>query len=126
MVIFPPHASRLALNQYDAVLWLWDLNVTEHKYAARHPNAGFACNFNDLGELDPYYRNIGSEEWSGYHFEVQCPQGSGEAKGYKITAVPVKAGKTGNLAFCTDQSRGIWYSKKGLISDCLAMRNPVE
>jgi hypothetical protein len=132
--VFPPKTSRIFLNQRRAVASIRNLNLAEHNYAAQHPNTGFACNFDDLGEQGSgtlsrvalVDRVLASGTKSSYHFDIRCPSSAGTAATYTITAVPVEPGITGQYALCTDQSREIWYSENGSPSDCLATHKPVE
>ena len=128
----PPKTPRIFLNQRRAVASILSLNLAEHDYAARYPNIGFACNLGDLGEhgsealskLALMDRVLASGTKSSYHFDIRCPSGAGTA--YAITAVPTEPGITGQYAFCTDQSREIWYSEKGSPSECLATHKLIE
>jgi len=132
--IFPPKTPRIFLNQRRAVASVRNLNLAEHDYAARHPNTGFACNLDDLGEhgsgASPRValvdRVLASGTKSSYHFDIRCPSGVGTAAAYTITALPAEPGITGQYALCSDQSSEIWYSESGSPSDCLVTHKPVE
>jgi len=125
--IFPPNTPRTFLNQRRAVLSITDVTMPERKYAAQRPGAGYACNLNDLSEQGLVDGVLASGTRAEYDFEIRCLQGSGQkAMGYTITAVPVSPGTTGKYAVCADQSGEVWYSEDGLVSDCLALRKPVE
>ena len=133
--IFPPKTSRTFLNHRRAVESIRSLNVTEHNYAAQHPDAGFACNIVDLGEqvsastsrVGFVDRVLASGTKSSYHFEIECTQSGGQkTTAYTITAVPTQPGTTGVYTLCTDQSVEIWYSENALIPDCFAKRKPIE
>jgi hypothetical protein len=132
--IFPPSTPRVFLNHRRAVESVRELNRAEYNYAAQHPNAGFACNLNDLGEpgSEPLSgvglvdRVLASGTKSSYHFEIRCPQGGSQRDtGYTITATPLEPGKTGKYALCSDQSGEIWYSENGLAADCLATHKTI-
>jgi hypothetical protein len=78
LAIFPPVTPRVFLNLRRAVGAIRNLNLAEHEYAARHPDAGFACNLHDLVERgsDGPYRAalvdsvLASGTKSSYRFDV--------------------------------------------------------
>ena len=117
----------MLLNHRRAVESVRDLNLAEHNYAARHPEAGFACELRELGEQGLVDQVLVSGTKAFYHFEIQCAhEGRQKATRYTITAMPVVPGRTGKYALCSDQSGEIWYSENGVVADCLAMHTPVE
>jgi hypothetical protein len=135
LTLFPPVASRVFMNQRRAAESIRELNRAEYNYAARHLDAGFACNLRELGEnaIEPQSgaahvdRVLASGTKSSYRFDVRCPQGSSKgATIYTITAIPLVSGTTGKYALCSDQSREIWYSENGSAADCLGSRKPIE
>lgn len=128
---FSLYEPRVFLNQHRAILSIEDTSLAEQKYAARHPETGYACNLRDLGEQGSEVRRVdrvlASGTKAGYHFEIQCPQReSQKISHYAIIATPVNPGTTGKYALCTDQSGQIWYSENGSAVDCLEMRKPIE
>jgi hypothetical protein len=123
--------SRIFLNQRRAILTIEDVSLAERKYAARHPETGYACNFRELGEQGSgaglVDRVLASGTKAGYHFEIQCPQReSQKVAHYAIIATPVNPGTTGKYALCTDQSGQIWYSENGSAAGCIETRKPIE
>ena len=125
--IFPPEASRVFLNQRSAVRSIDDVSLAERNYAARHPEAGYACNLNDLGEQGFVDGVLASGIKSGYRFEIRCLQDGGQhITNYTVTAVPLSPGTTGKYALCSNQSGGLWYGENGVAADCLAMHKPIE
>jgi len=109
------------------MLSIRDLSTAERKYAAQRPGAEYACNLNDLSEQGLVDGVLASGTRAGYQFEIRCLQDSApKVMGYIITAVPVSPGTTGKYAVCADQSGEVWYNENGVVSDCLAMRKPVE
>lgn len=135
LAVFPPMASRVLLNQHRAVQSIRNLNRAEHRYAALHPDAGFACNLSDLGEQDPQQppgvglvdKVLASGTKASYHFVVHCTEDrEPKVLSYTITAVPVTPGTSGKYALCTDQGGEIWYSEEGSPSGCLAIHKPIE
>jgi hypothetical protein len=126
-IFIPLDQPRVFYNHLRAVKSIQALNIAEHAYAARHPEAGFACNLHDLSDADLIDRVLASGTKAAYYFEIRCLlHGTGKATDYTITALTVKAGMTGKYAFCTDQGGDIWYSESGSASNCLAMRKTVE
>jgi hypothetical protein len=129
-IFTPSEAPRILLNQHRAVLSIEDVSLAERKYAARHPETGYACNLSDLGEqgsevglVDPV---LASGTKAGYHFKIQCaPHESQTPKValYAIIATPVNPGTTGKYAVCTDQSGQIWYNESGSSGDCWKLAN---
>jgi hypothetical protein len=133
VVVWPRSLStpRIVLNQHSAVRSIEDVSLAERKYAARHPETGYACNLSDLGEqgseIGLVDRLLASGAKSGYHFDIRCPQnGNQKATAYTITALPVEPGHTGTYALCSDQRGEIWYSENGSAADCLETRKPIE
>jgi hypothetical protein len=129
--IFPPGTPRIFLNQLRAVRSIEDVSLAERKYAARHPETGYACNLSDLGEqgseIGLVDRVLASGTKSWYHFDIRCAQnGKQRATAYTITALPVEPGHTGTYALCSDQRGEIWYSENGSAADCLETRKPIE
>ena len=128
VILVPLDQPRVPMNHRRAVKSIQTLNLAEHTYAARHPEAGFACNLSDLSDADLIDRVLASGTRAAYYFELRCLEhGKGKAAtSYTVTALPIVAGTTGKYAFCADQGGDIWYSENGSASDCLAMRKPVE
>jgi hypothetical protein len=128
-------APRSVRNQYSAVHNMQTLKLAEGEYAAKYPDAGYACNLSDFAETRAESPNgyglvdevLSSGKWSGYLFEIHCPQGNPQkATQYMITAVPVEPQVSGKYAFCSDQGGEIWYSESGSVTECVAMRKPIE
>jgi hypothetical protein len=133
VVVWPWSLStpRMFLNQLRAVRSIEDVTLAERKYAARHPETGYACNLSDLGEqgteIGLVDRVLASGTKSWYHFDIRCAQnGNQKATAYTITALPVEPGHTGTYALCSDQRGEIWYSENGSAADCLETRKPIE
>jgi hypothetical protein len=135
LAIFPPVTPRVFLNLRRAVGAIRNLNLAEHEYAARHPDAGFACNLHDLVERgsDGPYRAalvdsvLAPGTKSSYRFDVRCAQRGNQKKdGYTITAIPIEPGINGKYVLCSDQTGEIWNSESGVASDCLATHKPIE
>ncbi len=121
----PLSTPRTFLNQRRATMSIRAVSLAERDYSAKHPHNGYTCNLSELGEQG-LVRLVASGTWSGYHFAMQCLQEPDQpVTSYTITAVPVSPGITGQYALCADQSGQVWYSKHGVVSDCLAMRKGV-
>lgn len=115
-------------NEAVAIGKLRDLNNLQKKYAADHPENGFACAFlvaessesstHTDRELKP---SSVTATQSGYNFAiVNCFRDSkGTVAHYQATAVPVIQGTTGFRAFCTDNSESLWYDANGSGAKCL-------
>jgi hypothetical protein len=126
-IFLPQKTPRVVVNQYRAVRSIRGLSLAEHGYAVEHPDAGFTCDIDDLGQRGLVDRVLASGTKAGYHFELRCSQsGSKKATAYTIAAAPTRPGTTGLYALCTDQSGEIWYSENGSTSDCLANHRPIE
>jgi hypothetical protein len=126
---YDPHAG-IRKNESAAVGSLAKINALQGKYAAAHPNEGFACQLQRLRPAedrttvyDPTTALL-SGEWSGYKFVlVGCtPSANGIIIRYQITAVPSSRGVTGVRAFCTDESGKLFYEESGSSSECLSSR----
>jgi hypothetical protein len=122
----------IPLNRARAISRIRDLNEAQQKYAARHPEIGFACDLSSLGQhselgpdaIDPV---LASGTKSGYHFELRCSHDTtGKATNYEITALPLIPGTTGRNAICTDQSSKIWDSKNGSAQECLTRQKQFQ
>ena len=74
LAVFPPATPRVVLNHYRAVQSIRSLNLAERTYAARHPEAGFACNLRDLSYAELIDRVLASGTESAYYFEIRCLQ----------------------------------------------------
>jgi hypothetical protein len=125
---------RIPLNHRRAVASIRSVNLAQQHHAGQHPAAGFACNLSELSDRESVApgagfidRVLASGTKAAYHFEIRCVRsGNEKTMTYTITAVPTIPGNTGVYALCSDQSGGIWYSKDGSTSDCLAQHKPIE
>lgn len=64
----------------------------------------------------------------GYLFAVRnCTRASnGVTTTYEVIAVPLDPGKSGVLAFCSDQSGTIYYDRSSTAETCLTKKNPLN
>lgn len=123
----PLSTPRIFLNQRSATKSLREVNLAQQSYSAQHPHTGSACTLSDLGEQGAVDGVLASGTKSGFHFEIQCPERAAQkAERFTITAVPVNPGVTGQYALCGDQSGEVWYSERGSVSDCLAIRKQID
>lgn len=125
-----PHVATVweSANEAVALGKLRDLSNFQRKYAADHPENGFACALPFLESVEPPNRtdeeSTGSpmtSTHSGYNFAIiNCRlDAKGRVIHYQATAVPIKQGTTGFRAFCTDDSGELWYDGSGSVSQCL-------
>lgn len=133
--VFDGPDSRKHANEAVALGTLREINTLQTKYAAAHPQKGFACDLPLLRSLEP-------PEHAGYdplEFLV-----SGTHAGYKIVlhgcyadvaglvvhyqavAIPTVRGVTGSRAFCTDDTGQLWYDPDGSATNCLTSRHPLS
>jgi len=88
------------------------LDMAEKGYATRHPDRGYSCTLATLSTPEPsatpgeggsvYDPGQGSQEWSGYRFEITGCEGSPASK-FRITAVPLDSDANVKM-FCADES----------------------
>lgn len=136
LVVFTPsfHDKGVVKNEATAVSSLEKINTLEREYAVAHPTKGFACELSSLRQpektRDRYDATTAllAGEWSGYKFTVaSCTaERNGTVAHYQITAVPIKLGGTGAHAFCTDDSRQLFYDNGGSPAQCLALRRALD
>ncbi|SRR5258708_3132926 len=137
VIAFSPHFhdkyAGVRKNESAAVGSLAKINALQSKYAAAHPNEGFACQLQRLrpadGRTTVYDPSAAllSGEWSGYKFVlVGCtPAANGIIIRYQITAVPSSRGVTGVRTFCTDESGTLFYEENASATECLSSRLPL-
>ena len=123
------HAGTVwvSANEAVAVGKLRDLNRFQRKYAADHPEKGFACALSLLIAYSSYHDSVVQQILSGYNFAItNCRlDANGTVIHYQATAVPIKRGTTGFRAFCTDDFGELWYDTSGSGSKCLLSRTLV-
>ncbi len=123
----------VAKYEADAVGSLAKINSLEKQYAASHPDTGFACGLVFLRPQESGTDTSGqvsgllNGQQSGYKFAFAActPEANGIVTQYQIFAVPVRPGITGIRAFCTDQTRRLFYDLNGSASECLALRREI-
>jgi len=120
---------RKSANRTSAINSVQTINKAEVQYSADYPASGFACALTQLGG-DPnaggptpngaqiLQGDITGGYKSGYVFSITCKNkitvnGQDRATSYLITAVPQTVGKTGDSAFCSDESGVVKYDPAG-------------
>jgi type IV pilus assembly protein PilA len=116
-------------HQTSAIASLRILNSMEAEYNATYPDHGFACSLTALGgepgsvaptadaaQLIP--SDLASGTKAGYVFEIgRCKKvtvGNKEkVTAYRIAAVPISPGHSGDIGYCTDESGQILYDPNG-------------
>ena len=132
-VAFSSGAIWRSANESDAVGMLSHINLLEARYAANHPEKGFACTLRLLGsehvEDSTHFPEdfFATGEDSGYRFTfAECrASATGRVEHYSITAEPTNHGVTGVRAFCMDEARSFWYDRRGSGTNCLLSRVPI-
>lgn len=133
-IVTPLGTPRIPLNQMHAKETLETVVRTQRNFARRNPSKGFACKLQDLTKEGPGYdpeyldsvAGSGGPK-SGYLFELHCsPEMFGRVIEYTVTAVPSNPGRTGELAFCTDQNGQVWANRRGSVIDCLREKKPFK
>jgi len=125
--------SRRRANESAAVGNLQKLATLQTEYSAAHPAKGFSCELTALKPVAPPNREYDAYEFLvtgsnlGYKFALGgCEIGpNGAVIRYQATAVPRVPGKSGDRAFCTDQSGVLWYDPVGLAGACLVAHRPI-
>jgi hypothetical protein len=125
--LFDSHAG-MRQNESAAVGSLRRIHDLETKYAASHPNEGFACELQQLRSVENVTSTYPTNalllgEWSGYKFLIECsPTEKRIILRYQVTAVPSAPGVTGVRAFCADESGTVFYAENGSATECLSSR----
>ena len=132
-VLDGPHSRQYA-NQSSAVSRLRTVTALEKNFASGHLEKGFACELALLrpleSEQDSTYDPLAfltTGTSGGYKFGLGNCQSDdkGIVVHYEATAVPMERGRTGFLAFCTDDSGLLWYDADGSATNCLALRRAI-
>jgi len=101
--------SRIAANESSAVGSVRTINTAAAAYSSAHPGEGYPRN---LADLAPYLdRPLAQGIKSGYSFRytAQPADYDGAVKGFRVEAVPVSEGQTGQRSFATNESGTISY-----------------
>ena len=137
IIVLGPYLIRSwgGSNDVSSVSAIRAINDGETTYASTYPEIGFAS-LASLGGAGGSPQSAGLLDSvlacpaqpcvkSGYRFNVTVGPGK-PAKTYSATAEPVQVGKTGERAFCTDQTGLIKFSSDGQASTCLASGIPLQ
>jgi type IV pilus assembly protein PilA len=131
MLIAIPTVGSLTkrANDLSAVQSIRAIQQAEIQYSSNYPSNGFACTLPALGG-DPnsgapsstgaqiLQGDLTSGFKSGYIFTIACKDkvtvnSVDRYNSYVVTAVPQTVGKTGDRAFCSDQSGAIKFDPAG-------------
>ena len=136
-----PNGDRVSkgMTQTSAVNSLKQIHAAETQYRLTYPERGYSCSLAALGGepdsgaptpeaaqlLDPHLAAAGIK--SGYEFSIaDCTKeavgGHDVFTSYKVIAVPITVGKTGDNGFCSDQDGVIKVDPKGGINCTQPMR----
>jgi type IV pilus assembly protein PilA len=116
-------------NDLSAINSVQTIQKAELQYSDTYPQTGYACTLQALGG-DPnsgppsatsaqiLQGDLTSGFKSGYTFTITCKDkvtvnGTDRFNSYSITAVPQTVGKSGDRAFCSDQSGIIKFDPAG-------------
>jgi hypothetical protein len=114
--------ARLSANETTAVNSVRYLNQAETSYAALHPEAGFACDFDSLIRAGVLDASLVRTPHHGYVFGLQAcgPAAAGKTNThYQIVARPLQQNTTGVRAFCSDQSGVVRFDRQGSAEACV-------
>jgi type IV pilus assembly protein PilA len=131
MLIAIPTVGSLTkrANDLSAVQSIRAIQQAEIQYSSNYPSNGFACTLPALGG-DPHsgapsaagaqilQGDLTSGFKSGYIFTVTCKDkvtvnSVDRYNSYAVSALPQTVGKTGDRAFCSDQSGAIKFDPAG-------------
>jgi len=116
-------------NEASAMNVLKLINTEEQAYNMMYPQRGYACSLAQLGgnertgpasadaaQLIP--DELSSGHKAGYSFMFQsCVKstikGQDQVTSYKLTAIPIDLGHTGQFGYCTNETGQITFDRKG-------------
>ena len=113
---------RKRANEASALNTMHSIYRAEQSYASLHPEVGFTCSLKDLLAPSVGDRALAvdmfSEVKSGYYFSLSsCSSaaigGKPRITSYKVTAVPVALGKSGNKGFCAGEAGKLSFDPDG-------------
>ena len=131
MLIAIPTVGSLTkhANELSAVQSIRAIQQAEMQYSSTYPTNGFACTLPALGgnpsagaptatAAQILQGDLTSGYKSGYAFTLTCKDkvtvnGMDRFNSYAVTAVPQTVGKSGDRAFCSDQSGSITFDPAG-------------
>jgi type IV pilus assembly protein PilA len=133
--------TKIQPNEASALQSIKTIIYAENQFSQQYPDLGYTCNLAALGPpargsastsaaagLIPGDLSTGTK--SGYTFKLSgCTTASGStssaANSYQLTAVPISPGKSGQKAFCTDDSGQIHYDNDGNEAACISSGKPM-
>jgi len=131
MLVAIPTAGKIRkhANELSAQKSLQTIEQAESMYESTYPTNGYACSLTSLGgdptagQSSPTAAGMINGELatgikSGYIFTITCKDkvtvnSMDRYNSYLVTAVPQTVGKTGDRAFCSDESGTIKFDPAG-------------
>ena len=122
--------SKMAANESSAVGSVRTINTAQITYQSTYPSAGFTCTLGFLGP-PPGLTNptqffaglvdnqLASGTKSGYRVFLSSCGGGMPLTTYRVDAMPMRVGSTGQRAFCSDASGVISYNPLGFPNGCI-------
>lgn len=120
--------SKQRVDQTAAISDLRIIVNAETAFEAKYPLVGYTCDLRKLQSEGLIDDPLASGNKSGYIFELSgcMASSSGMVHLYQLTATPADPGRSGQRAFCTDQSGEIRYDANGSAASCIADGTPIE
>ncbi len=110
-----------------AIGTIGSIGAAETEFARTHPNSGYTCDISKLGANQVISGLIKHQNTrNGYEFEVIGCRGGDQRvanSAYLLTARPSHAGQP---AFCSDETRIMWWDETGSPAKCMEMRRPLN
>jgi hypothetical protein len=127
LAFVPLKQDRIFMNHYRAIRSMQELLNGQRKYAAAHPQIGYACDFDSLrGNESEVFIDalLARGKKAGYVFELRdCRLDSkGKISHFVAIAAPVDR-VHGQWVFCEDERSELWFSKDGSKENCIARKN---
>ncbi len=121
-LMLPLSQRRIPMNHMRAAHWTRQLITAEHEYSAMFPASGFTCDLGRLEQSGTIDKVLASGEKSGYRYKLGNCSTSLTAHTFTVSAVPISAGTTGELAFCANEEGVLWYANAASSEECLRAR----
>jgi len=120
----------VASNESSAVAAIRWINTSEVSLATDKPKQGFTCDASRLAASIPASEGerikttvLKNGIKDGYSFKFDGCDKSGQT--YRISAEPIRPGKSGNRSFCSDETGVIYLSASGKADSCFREKNPI-
>jgi type IV pilus assembly protein PilA len=129
--------SRIVANETSVIGAIHTLNMAEVTYFTDNPEKGYTCSLSTLGpkEVGPSDAaglidgSLASGTRSGYNIslrECESDISDGPVIRYKVVAVPINHGSTGNRSFCSDESGVVRFVRDASSDACLTNGVPIQ